>query len=83
MALKDLSDYLKVNGEVAIYDGTNTTKSRRAAVSTQLKQMLYEYKYCLIWLEIICDDEDLVNTNIIRAKVNNPDFIDKEQHIAI
>ena len=85
IALNDLTLFLKAGGEVGIYDGTNTTRQRRLNVNTQLQQIIQHQKqnYSLVWLEILCDDEELVNTNIIRAKLNNPDFIDKEQDQAI
>lgn len=48
-----------------------------------LESELIGLDYELIWLEIICDDEQLVNANIVKAKLNNPDFVGKPQEVAI
>lgn len=38
LALKDMVDYLKEDGDVSIYDGTNTTHARREMVMLTLKE---------------------------------------------
>ena len=36
----------------------------------------------LIFLESICDDKKVVEDNIIRTKLNNPDYINKSANEA-
>ena len=73
LALDDLISFLKKGGEIALYDGTNSTKERRNVVKTNLKINFPNAE--LIWIESICDDEDVIERNIKLTKLNNPDYI--------
>ena len=60
-ALEDMCNYLADEGEVAIFDATNTTRERR--------QVIYNYcayKYCfrVFFVESICDSLDIIDANI-------------------
>ena len=61
-ALEDMCSWLtEGNGEVAVYDATNTTYSRR--------QLIYDfvvekYGYKLFFVESICEDPEIVEANI-------------------
>lgn len=82
LAMKDMIQYLnEKEGNVAIYDGTNTTKARRRYISETLKKEIE--KFNLIFLESICSDEDVIENNIRQAKLNNPDYegVDPEEAI--
>ena len=74
--------------QVAIYDGTNTTQKRRNFVISLLEKNLENFDVIynflikkilklikLIWVESICDEEETIERNIKKAKVNNPDFV--------
>lgn len=78
LALADLCNDInddKIN--IAIFDGTNTTYLRRKLVKEFLEENL-QVKYSLIWIESICDIDEIVQRNIIESKVNSPDYIDWE-----
>lgn len=60
-ALEDMCNYLSDEGEVAIFDATNTTRQRR--------QLIYDYctqTFCfrVFFVESICDSSEIINANI-------------------
>ena len=70
-ALEDMCGWLNNDGEVAIFDATNTSSQRR--------QMINDYctkSYCfrLFFVESICDDPKVIETNIREVKVSSPDY---------
>jgi len=73
LALKDLIKFLEEeDGDVAIYDGTNTTVERRQLVKETLEK---EYGACqLMWVESICNDESIIENNIKLTKLSSPDY---------
>ncbi len=72
--LDDLIRFINVEeNKVAVFDGTNTTKKRRKHISDQLKAKV-QCKYQLIWIESICNKEEIVQDNIFKVKVNGQDY---------
>ena len=82
-ALKDMIDFLFQednvsyleqrgfdSGRVAIYDATNTTRSRREWLREQLDALPLK----LLFVESVCTDEAIIERNIWQAKVNNEDY---------
>lgn len=60
-ALEDMCNYLSDEGEVAIFDATNTTRERR--------QVIYDYctqTFCfrVFFVESICDSKEMIEANI-------------------
>ena len=60
-ALEDMCNYLQNQGEVAIFDATNTTRERRRII----------YNYCteiccfrVFFIESICDSQEVIQANI-------------------
>ena len=76
-ALKDTMDYLDQEGDVAIFDATNTTRERRQVI---YDTVVVKSQFKCLFLESICDNPQLVETNIIDVKVHSPDYdnMDKE-----
>ncbi|CAF3092452.1 unnamed protein product [Rotaria socialis] len=79
-ALEDMCSYLSDDGEVAIFDATNTTRERRRCI----------YEYCsqtfcfrVFFVESICDSSDIVNLNIREVKLKSPDYKDVPQEEAV
>jgi len=77
-ALNDTLDWLESEGEVAIFDATNTTKERRQMV---YHTVVVKRGFKCLFLESICDSPQLIQTNIIDVKVHSPDYknMDKEE----
>lgn len=67
-ALEDMCNYLSDEGEVAIFDATNTTHQRR--------QLIYDYcaqTFCfrVFFVESICDSSEIINANIRVGLLND------------
>ncbi|KAL1020617.1 hypothetical protein UPYG_G00002480 [Umbra pygmaea] len=80
-ALKDIVIYFsKENGQVAVFDATNTTLERRVSIVSFAKERGYK----VFFVESICDDPDIIAQNITEVKVNSPDYenCDKEEALA-
>jgi hypothetical protein len=58
---------------VAVFDGTNTNKKRRRHISDELQKKV-TCRYQLIWIESICNKEEIVSENIHKVKVNGQDY---------
>lgn len=69
-ALDDMLGWLKTEGEVGIYDATNSTRERRAWV-----RQICEASGCrVLFVESVCDDPDVLEHNIRETKLRSPDY---------
>jgi len=64
-ALVDMVDWLREEGEVAIYDATNSTRTRRDMLRAACEREDVDQ----LFVEMIGDDEELVERNIRRTKL--------------
>ena len=82
-ALSDCLSWLKSeNGDVAIFDATNTTLERRRLVH---EHVVDNHGYGLLFIESICTKKDVIDDNIMEVKVHGPDYEytpDKEMAMA-
>jgi broad specificity phosphatase PhoE/predicted kinase len=69
-ALDDVFDYLQGDGSVAIYDATNTTRRRRELILGRCR----EEGVAVLFIEVICNDEAVVEDNIHATKLGLPDY---------
>jgi broad specificity phosphatase PhoE/predicted kinase len=69
-ALDDMLEWLVADGDVAIYDATNTTRERRALVSKHCE----EHGVRHLFVETVCDDPEIIEDNIRATKVGSPDY---------
>ncbi|RWS15472.1 6-phosphofructo-2-kinase/fructose-2:6-bisphosphatase-like protein [Dinothrombium tinctorium] len=80
-ALEDMCRWLiEDSGEVAVYDATNTTYSRR--------QMIYDtvvekYGFKLFFVESMCDDPTIIEANLKEVKIHSPDYRDMNKEQAL
>ncbi|AOA62344.1 6-phosphofructo-2-kinase 1 [Komagataella phaffii CBS 7435] len=82
--LDELLDFLLYkNGNVGIFDATNTTKSRRRWVVEHINQRTNgDENFKVLFLESICTDKQIIEKNI-RLKLSGPDYINMDQHEAL
>ncbi|KAH1188004.1 hypothetical protein KIL84_012392 [Mauremys mutica] len=60
-ALKDVHTYLsREEGQVAVFDATNTTRERR----NMILQFARDHGYKVFFIESICDDPEIIEENI-------------------
>uniref|UniRef100_A0A669QDP6 6-phosphofructo-2-kinase/fructose-2,6-biphosphatase 1 n=1 Tax=Phasianus colchicus TaxID=9054 RepID=A0A669QDP6_PHACC len=70
-ALQDVRTYLSSEeGQVAVFDATNTTRERRALIM----QFARENGYKVLFVESICDDPAIIEENIKQVKLSSPDY---------
>jgi len=70
-ALEDMFSWMDVKGEVAVFDATNTTRARRKFLH---QQIVVERGYKLFFVESICDDDKIIESNIKEVKITSPDY---------
>lgn len=79
-ALTDMLAWFEDGGEVGIYDATNTTSERRTLVAEHCRARGLE----VVFIESICEDEEVIASNIRQTKLHMPDYagMDSEQAVA-
>lgn len=77
--LDDLLEWLDGDGYVAIFDATNTTKGRRAGI---LERVASHRNVRVMFVESICDNEELLTANY-RRKVVNDDYVGTDPERAL
>uniref|UniRef100_A0AAV2LZ06 6-phosphofructo-2-kinase domain-containing protein n=1 Tax=Knipowitschia caucasica TaxID=637954 RepID=A0AAV2LZ06_KNICA len=74
-ALKDVSEFFsKEQGQVAVFDATNTTRERRTLILNFAKERGYK----VFFVESICEDPEIIAENIKQVKFGSPDYADCE-----
>ncbi|KHJ90824.1 phosphoglycerate mutase family protein [Oesophagostomum dentatum] len=73
LAIEDMGRYLEAkDGEVAILDATNTTRARRSFLMDYCKRSSPAFR--VFFIESVCDDADIIDTNVTEVKINSPDY---------
>ena len=70
-ALTDTIEWLKQGGDVAVFDATNSTRTRRQWLLEQLSQRGIHCAF----IESICEDERIIDANIAQSKLTSPDYV--------
>ena len=78
-ALEDMVVWLTDDGQVAVYDATNTTRARRAMVRARCERAGFQ----VLFIEIRCDDPHIIETNIRCTKLSSPDYEDTDPDEAV
>jgi len=73
-ARKDLKGWLHQGGQVAIYDATNSSKNRRDRILRDLDTL----NIPVAFIESICDDPEIIASNIHETKLSSPDYVGME-----
>lgn len=71
-ALSDLLSFLNGGGDVGILDATNSTAARREMIVDRV--VAEGRKYRVIFVEVLCDDPEVTETNMKNKVANSPDF---------
>ncbi|CAF2600602.1 unnamed protein product [Rotaria sp. Silwood2] len=75
-ALEDMCNFLQNEGEVAIFDATNTTCERRRIIYNYCTEMCC---FRVFFVEPICDLPEIIEANIREVKLKSPDYKDVPQ----
>eukprot|EP00298_Acanthocystis_sp_HF-20_P016294 c21445_g1_i2.p1 GENE.c21445_g1_i2~~c21445_g1_i2.p1 ORF type:complete len:470 (+),score=103.24 c21445_g1_i2:40-1449(+) len=79
IALQDLVDFLSmevISGRVAIYDAANVERETRKWIFQELKD-----RGKVIFVELVCFNESILEENIRRTKISTPDCINIEDAV--
>ncbi|XP_066992367.2 6-phosphofructo-2-kinase/fructose-2,6-bisphosphatase [Anabrus simplex] len=80
LAMSDAEDWLKGSGNVVVIDGTHIGRSHRRKVHDHF----VEHLGCkLLFVEVICDDDDILSRNIKDVLTNSPDYKDMNAEKAL
>lgn len=80
-ALVDAIGWLEAGqGDVAIFDATNTTRERRHTV---FNRIVVQHGLRCMFLESICTSDEIVECNVREVKVHSPDYKGVEADEAI
>ncbi|GFX61065.1 hypothetical protein TNCV_4117141 [Trichonephila clavipes] len=74
-ALEDMCQWLEQEGEVAVYDATNTTFERRKLIYDIVCE---KFGFKLFFIESLCDDENIIEANLKEVKVKSPDYKNRD-----
>jgi len=79
-ALQDLLDFLEKQerNAVGIFDATNSTQSRREWLTRECQG-----KASVVFLEVICDDEEVLHENLMAKIRSSPDFAGMDEDAAL
>ncbi|KAJ3586583.1 hypothetical protein NHX12_012980 [Muraenolepis orangiensis] len=76
VALEDVKAYLNdAGGQIAVFDATNTTRERREMIVN----FAMDNSYKVFFVESVCDDPDVIATNIMDVKVSSPDYPERNR----
>lgn len=79
LALDDMIGWFAGGGEVGIYDATNTTRDRRAF----LRDRLAAHGLDVVFVESVCEDPAVVESNIRQTKLHMPDYAGMDPDAAV
>nr|XP_006823061.1 PREDICTED: 6-phosphofructo-2-kinase/fructose-2,6-bisphosphatase-like [Saccoglossus kowalevskii] len=78
-ALTDMCNWLEVNGEVGVFDATNTTRERREEILDQCNERGFK----TFFVESVCDHPNVIAANIAEVKLSSPDYKEMSKDEAI
>lgn len=78
-AMEDMIQWFKLGGDVAVFDATNSTSTRR---NWLLKHLAKHDVHCA-FIESICEDPAVIDANIRSSKLTSPDYVDFDEVTAI
>jgi broad specificity phosphatase PhoE len=77
-ALEDMLTWLRDDGEVGIFDATNSTKERRRIVEERCRKASIP----LVFIESFCNDPGVIEANVRDTKLKSPDYVDMDPDAA-
>ena len=80
-ALRDAINYLSSDGDIAIFDATNSTVARRQALRAMIRES--NSSIGIVSIESCCSDEDILKVNFLHKIKTSPDFRDMPKDEAL
>lgn len=79
LALDDLIQWTKGDGQIGIYDATNSTRERRAMIRERCEAEGLKVAF----IETICDDPAVIERRVRETKLRSPDYAGLPEEDAI
>lgn len=79
MAMEDMVKWLEGEGEVGVFDATNTTRERREWIVSFCQRHCFK----VFFVESMCSDPDVIQCNIKEVKLSSPDYYKTAKEDAI
>ena len=79
LCFDQLVEWLKNDGNIAIFDATNTNIKRRKYIKDTASSYGINN---LIFIELITNDDNIINNNL-QLKLISPDYVDKDKKFAL
>ena len=76
----NLLDWLITDGDIAIFDATNSTKDRREKLQGFSEKKDIDINF--IFIELLANDQNII-TNNIELKMKSPDYINLDKNVAM
>jgi broad specificity phosphatase PhoE/predicted kinase len=71
IALDDLIQWTLTEGQIGIYDATNSTRTRRAMIRERCEAAGLRVAF----IETVCDDAAVIERNVRETKLHSPDYV--------
>lgn len=78
-AMDDLVAWARDGGSVALYDATNSTRTRRKWVRERCEAEGLD----VLLLELVCEDPAIIDANVRETKITSPDYVDVDPELAV
>ncbi|KAI5799815.1 6-phosphofructo-2-kinase-domain-containing protein [Geopyxis carbonaria] len=79
-AVSDMLKWFEAKGShVGVLDATNSTKARRAWIKQQCEARGHE----VLFVESLCEDQNLVMKNVLEVKTSSPDYTGQDPEEAV
>jgi len=78
-ALEHMISWLLEDGQVAIFDATNSTVERRQWVINECHSRQFQ----VLFVESICNDPSIIEENVQKHKIKSPDYVNMEPEEAV
>lgn len=75
-----MCSWLNNEGDVAIFDATNTSRERRALIYDHCTK---HYCFRMFFVESVCDDPRVIESNVREVKVSSPDYKNVDSDAAV
>ncbi|KMZ63817.1 6-phosphofructo-2-kinase [Zostera marina] len=73
LAMEDMLSWMQEGGQVGVFDATNSSRKRR-----NMLMKMGEGKCKIIFLETLCNDESILERNILLKIQQSPDYAEQE-----
>lgn len=77
--LDDLVQWMSEQGEIAIYDATNSQRERRDMVAERCRAAGMQ----VVFVESVCEDPSIIESNIRQTKLHMPDYAGMDPAAAV